>query len=67
MLASIWSKLRQGITLGPVGTLPGIIALGVIILLRLSSSLQFLEWVTLDSFLRLRPPEPIERVVIVGI
>ena len=68
MLASIRSKLRQGIRIWSVGTLPGIIALGVIILLRLSSSLQFLEWVTLDSFLRLRPPEPIDqRVVIVKI
>ncbi len=48
--------------------LPGIVALGLIILLRQSGSLQFIELVTLDSFLRVRPMEPIdERVVIVGI
>jgi len=40
----------------------------VIILLRLSGSLQFLEWVTFDSFVGARPLEPIDqRVVIVGI
>lgn len=68
MLPSIWSKFKQGITIWSVGALPGIVALGLVILLRLSGSLQFLEWVTLDSFLHLRPMEPIdERVVIVGI
>ena len=68
MLPNPRSKLRHKITIWSVGALPGIVALGLIILLRLSGSLQFLEWVTLDSFLRTRPLEPIdERVVIVGI
>lgn len=67
-MPSIWSKFKQGITIWFVGALPGIVALGLVILLRLSGSLQFLEWVTLDSLLQLRPMEPIdERVVIVGI
>ncbi|WP_199192415.1 CHASE2 domain-containing protein [Chlorogloea sp. CCALA 695] len=66
-MPSIWSKFKQGITIWSVAA-PGIVALGVIILLRLSGSLQFLEWVTLDSFLGARFLEPIDqRVVIVGI
>ncbi|NEP10346.1 MAG: CHASE2 domain-containing protein [Symploca sp. SIO2C1] len=40
----------------------------LVIIARLTGSLQLLEWVTLDYFLRLRPPEPRdERVLIVGI
>lgn len=68
MLPSIWSKFKQKITIWSVAALPGIAALGLIILLRLSGALQFLELVTLDFFLQLRPAEPIEeRVVIVSI
>ena len=68
MLPNIWSKLKQKIPLWSVGAIPGIVALGLVILLRLLGSMQFLEWVTLDSFLRLRPLEPIDqRVVIVKI
>ena len=68
MLLSIWSEFKQRITIWSVAVLPGIVTLGLIILLRQSGSLQFLELVTLDSFLSARPMEPIdERVVIVGI
>lgn len=68
MLPGIWSKFKQGITIWSVGVLPGIAVIGLVILVRLTGSLQFMEWVTLDSFLRLRPSEPIDkRVVIVGI
>ncbi len=68
LLPSIWSKFKQEITIWSVAALPGIAALGLIILLRLSGALQFLELVTLDFFLQLRPAEPIEeRVVIVSI
>ncbi|WP_292866735.1 CHASE2 domain-containing protein [Nostoc sp. LPT] len=68
MLLGIWNKFKQGITIWSIATLPGIVVLVVIIFLRLNGSLQFIEWLTLDSFLRLRPFEPIdERVVIVGI
>ncbi len=68
MLSSLWSKYKQEITLWAVTALPGIAALGLVILIRLSGSLQSLEWATFDSFLHLRPSEPIdERVVIVGI
>lgn len=68
MLSGIWSFLSKEFTIWSVGTLPGIAAIGLVILVRLTGSLQLIEWVTIDSFLRLRPDEPIdERVVIVGI
>ena len=68
MLLGIWNKFKQRITIWSIATLPGIFVLVLIIFFRLNGSLQFIEWVTLDSFLRLRPWEPIdERVVIVGI
>lgn len=68
MLPTIWSKIRKEFTIWSVGTLPGIVAIVMIVLVRLSGVLQLIEWVTFDSFLRLRPSEPIEeRIVIVGI
>ncbi len=68
MLSGIWSKIRKEFTIWSVAALPGIAAIGLVILVRLTGSLQLIEWVTLDSFLRLRPSEPIDkRVVIVGI
>ncbi|MEG4010540.1 CHASE2 domain-containing protein, partial [Microcoleus sp. Pol11C1] len=68
MLSTILSKIRKKITIWSVGTLPGIVAIVLIVLVRLSGLLQLIEWVTFDSFLRLRPSEPIdERIVIVGI
>ncbi len=68
LLPGIWSKIRKEFTIWSVRALPGIAAIGLVILVRLTGALQLIEWVTLDSFLRLRPSEPIdERVVIVGI
>jgi CHASE2 domain-containing sensor protein len=68
LLSGIWSKIRKEFTIWSVAALPGIAAIGLVILVRLTGSLQLIEWVTLDSFLRLRPSEPIDkRVVIVGI
>ncbi|MEG3841078.1 CHASE2 domain-containing protein [Microcoleus sp. herbarium14] len=68
MLPTIWSKIRKEFTIWSVGTLPGIVAIGLIVLVRLSGVLQLIEWVTFDSFLRLRPSESIDqRIVIVGI
>jgi CHASE2 domain-containing sensor protein/two-component sensor histidine kinase len=50
------------------GAIPGLVIIVGVIIARLTGSLQFLELVTLDKFLRLRPPEPQdERIVIVGI
>jgi CHASE2 domain-containing sensor protein len=68
LLSGIWSKIRKEFPIWSVGALPGIAAIALVILVRLTGALQLIEWVTLDSFLRLRPSEPIdERVVIVGI
>ncbi|MEW5861422.1 MAG: CHASE2 domain-containing protein [Cyanobacteriota bacterium] len=68
MLSDIWSKIRKESTIWSIGSLPGIIAIGLVVLVRLTGALQLIEWVTLDSFLRLRPSEPIdEQIVIVGI
>jgi len=68
LLPTILSKIRKEFTIWSVGTLPGIVAIGLIVFLRLNGAMQLIEWVTFDSFLRLRPSEPIdERIVIVGI
>lgn len=51
-----------------VDLLPGVVVIGAISLIRLTGALQFLELVTLDGMLRLRPPETLdEQVVIIGI
>jgi CHASE2 domain-containing sensor protein len=68
LLSGIWSKISNKFTIWTVGALPGLAAIGLVILVRLTGALQLVEWLTLDSFLRLRPLEPPdERVVIVGV
>jgi CHASE2 domain-containing sensor protein len=63
-----WSKIKAKIASWRVGILPGIIVIGLIILIRISGYFQYLEWQALDYFLHLRPEEPIdERIVILGI
>lgn len=65
---NLWQNIKAEIAIWRVGALPGLVIIGLVILTRLTGSLQFLEWVALDNFLRLRPPEPVdERIVIVGI
>jgi CHASE2 domain-containing sensor protein len=66
--SGIWRRIKEEIAIWRVGVLPGIAVLGLVIIARLTGTLQFLEWLALDSFLRLRPSEPVdERIVIVGI
>ncbi|BAY88990.1 MULTISPECIES: sensor histidine kinase [unclassified Tolypothrix] len=51
-----------------IGVLPGIVAIGFVIAARMLGSLQSLELAAYDTFMRLRPNEPIdERILIVGI
>lgn len=51
-----------------VGVLPGIAAIGLTIIARMLGSLQSLELAAYDTFMRMRPDEPIdERILIVGI
>jgi CHASE2 domain-containing sensor protein len=68
MQPGIWKKIKDEIAIWRVGALPGIAVIGLVIIIRITGSMQPLEWLTFDSFLRLRPEEPIdERIVIVGI
>ncbi|HIK18978.1 MAG TPA: CHASE2 domain-containing protein [Leptolyngbyaceae cyanobacterium M33_DOE_097] len=63
-----FSAIKKEIAVWRRGALPGLVVLVGVIIARLTGSLQFLELVTFDKFLRLRPPEPLdERIVIVGI
>ncbi|MBR8835615.1 MAG: CHASE2 domain-containing protein [Stigonema ocellatum SAG 48.90 = DSM 106950] len=64
----IWKRIKDEIALWRIGALPGIAVMALVIILRLIGSMQSLEWLAFDSFLSLRPSEPIEeRILIVGI
>lgn len=64
----LWTQLRQQTRVWRTGVLPGVVVISCITIARLSGSLQALEWMALDYFLRSRPVEPAEsKVVIVGI
>ncbi|KST63841.1 sensor histidine kinase [Mastigocoleus testarum] len=68
MLRSIWGKIEDELNIWRVGALPGLIIIFLVILARLTGSLQFLEWMTLDAFLRWRPAESRDdRITIIGI
>ncbi|MEG5162673.1 CHASE2 domain-containing protein [Microcoleus sp. AT3-A2] len=63
-----WQAVKAGVTTWGRGALPGVMVIAGVTIARLTGALQFLELVTFDRFLRLRPPEPMdERIVIVGI
>ncbi|WP_445634210.1 Histidine kinase [Nostoc sp. DSM 114161] len=68
MQPKLWKIIKEEIRIWRVGVLPGIIVIALVIVARLSGSMQSLEWLAFDSLLRLRPEEPIdERIIIVGI
>ncbi|MBC1237783.1 CHASE2 domain-containing protein [Nostoc sp. 2RC] len=68
MQPGLWKIIKEEIRIWRVGVFPGIIVIALVIIARLSGSMQSLEWLAFDSFLRLRPEEPIdERIIIVGI
>ncbi|MEH2385078.1 MAG: CHASE2 domain-containing protein [Nostoc sp.] len=68
MRRRIWNRITQEFGLWSVAAPPGILVLVLVILIRIVGGMQSLEWMFLDTMLRLRPPEkPDERVVIVGI
>lgn len=68
MSSSLWKKIKAEIPIWRRGAIPGLTILGLIIIARLMGLLQSIEWTTLDTFLRLRPSEPIdERITIIGI
>ena len=68
MWQSIWSRIRDEFNIWRVGAVPGLIVITLVIVARLSGSLELLEWITLDAFLRWRPAEyKDDRIVIIGI
>jgi CHASE2 domain-containing sensor protein/two-component sensor histidine kinase len=63
-----WQAVKAGVTTWGRGSLPGVMVIVGVTIARFTGALQFLEWVTFDRFLLLRPPEPMdERIAIVGI
>jgi len=63
-----WQAVKAGVTTWGRGALPGLMVIVAVMIARLTGALQFLELVTFDRFLRLRPPEPMdERIVLVSI
>jgi CHASE2 domain-containing sensor protein len=68
MPPGIGKRIKEEIAIWRVGVLPGIAVIGLVIIVRLLGSMQSLEWLAFDSFLRWRPGESIDkRIVIVGI
>ncbi|WP_414550141.1 CHASE2 domain-containing protein [Anabaena sp. CCY 0017] len=68
MHPGIWRKIKEDIAIWRVGTVPGMVMIALVIILRLTGSMQSLEWLAFDNFLRIRPEEPIDdRILLVGI
>ncbi|MDJ0619039.1 MAG: CHASE2 domain-containing protein [Calothrix sp. MO_192.B10] len=68
MQSEFWQKLKAELSIWRVGALPGLVVILVIILARFTGAIQSLELLAFDTFLLLRPEEPIdERILIVGI
>ncbi len=68
MQPGLGRKIKEEISIWRVGALPGIAVIGLVILARLTGAMQSLEWLAFDTFLRIRPQEPIdERILLVGI
>ncbi|MGB6168188.1 MAG: CHASE2 domain-containing protein [Geitlerinemataceae cyanobacterium] len=68
MKQSFGQQFKQELAIWRIGALPGLAAILLVAIARATGSLQFLEWSALDTFLRLRPAEPMdERIAIVGI
>lgn len=63
-----WERVRDELAIWRIGALPGVLVIGLVILLRMTGALQFSEWWMLDFLLRSRLAEPTdERILIVGI
>ncbi|OLT58385.1 sensor histidine kinase [Moorena bouillonii] len=68
MVSKIRKKINTEIAIWRQAAVPGIAVIIIVVILRLIGSLQFFEWIALDTFLRLRPGEPTDdKVVVVGI
>ncbi|MDZ8053126.1 MAG: CHASE2 domain-containing protein [Aulosira sp. ZfuVER01] len=68
MQPGLWQRITAELAVWRVGLLPGIVVLCLVMIARLTGSMQSLEWLVFDTFLRLRLTENIdERILIVGI
>ena len=68
MLQKITQIIKHEIPIWRIAAIPGIALIIIVIIARLSGSLQFLEWMFLDAFLRMRPDEHVdEEIVLIGI
>ncbi|HEY9703496.1 MAG TPA: CHASE2 domain-containing protein, partial [Allocoleopsis sp.] len=68
MLSKFWRKIKLELADWRLRILPGFALIILVILIRLSGYLQYLEWDAFDYLLKLRPTESIdERIVIIGI
>ncbi|ABA22019.1 possible Sensor with Chase2 domain [Trichormus variabilis ATCC 29413] len=68
MQPGLWSGIKAEIAIWRVGILPGLAVIGLVTFTRLFGSLESLEWMALDSFLRWRSEEPIDaRILLVEI
>ncbi len=67
MQRNLWNSLKATVLLWR-WALPGMVVIGLVMAARLTGSLQSLELLTLDAFLRYRPAETEDdRIVLVGI
>ncbi|HEY9885243.1 MAG TPA: CHASE2 domain-containing protein, partial [Thermosynechococcaceae cyanobacterium] len=67
MQRNLWNSLKATVLLWR-WALPGMVVIGLVMAARLTGSLQSLELLSLDAFLRHRPTEPEDdRIVLVGI
>lgn len=68
MQQKIWNRIKEEFKIWRVGAFPGLLIIAFVVAARLTGSLQFLELITFDALMRLRPTEPVdEKIVIVGI
>ncbi|HEY9662051.1 MAG TPA: CHASE2 domain-containing protein, partial [Allocoleopsis sp.] len=68
MKRNLWQAIQAELSIWRIGALPGLLVIGLVVFLRLTGSLQPLEWWTLDYLLRSRPSELSDkRILIVGI
>lgn len=68
MHRTVWNRIKHQIAFWRVGAFTGMLVIALVMVARVTGSLQYLEWVAFDNFLRLRPEEAIdERILIVGI
>lgn len=68
MQENIWQRIQEQLRIWRTGTVPGIIVIVIVIIARSLGYLQSVELAVFDRFLRLRPPESIDRrITIIGI